>query len=93
MKHCMFVGKNSGSVFLKSVAQTKSISLLFSEYLLITKIPESCKCLLLLDTVLNPLQMQGDYSWMDHIPLIEVLPGMKKQWEKLTGQTVSEISL
>ena len=93
MKHCMFVGKNSGSVFLKSVAQTKSISLLFSEYLFVQDVSDNCESLLLLDTIVNPLQMTGEYGWMKTIPEVKVLPGTKKPWEQLIKRTVEEVVL
>lgn len=92
-KHCMLLRKTSGSVFLKDVAQTKMISLLFPEYTLVHSPPSDCQHLLLLDTVVNPVQLQEDYTWVRSVPCVEVLPELKKPWEKLLKRTVKEVSL
>jgi hypothetical protein len=92
-RYCLFLRKTSTSPFLKDIAQAKSMSLLFPEYILIWEKPEVCQELLLLDTVVNPMVYREDYSWVKFIPKVKVLPGLAKHWEKLLNRKVEEVVL
>ena len=85
--------KTSGSVFLKDVSQAKTISLLFPEYELVWKPPLNANKLLLLDTSFSPLQFQGDFSWLGQVSCIEVLPGLKKAFDRVFTWNSYEVEL
>ena len=92
-KHCTLLRKTSGSVFLKDVAQTRTMSLLFQDYELSWEHPVKTETLLLMDTSANPLQFGEDYTWIGKINRVEVLPGMKKAFERILPCCVFEVSL
>ena len=92
-KHCMLLRKTSGSVFLKDVAQARTISLLFPDYDLCWEQPKRAQTVLLLDTSVNPMQFRENYSWLSKVKKVEVLPGMKKPFERILPCSVYEVSL
>ncbi len=91
-KCCMLGRKTSGSPFLKDVAQTKTMSLLFPSYELVWAAPAHCQELLFLDTAVNPLNLNQDFSWVGAIPVVKSLPGLSKPWSKLLGRIVEEVT-
>lgn len=92
-KHCTLLRKTSGSVFLKDVAQARTMSLLFPDYELSWEHPVKTGTLLLLDTSANPLQFREDYVWMNKVKRVEVLPGLKKAFERILPCSVFEVTL
>ena len=92
-KHCTLARKTSRSVYLKDVAQAKSLSLLFPEYELTWEHPIQTEELLLLDISINPLQFGGDFAWIEKTPIVKVMPGTGKVLEKILGREVQEVVL
>lgn len=93
IKHCTLLRKTSGSVFLKDIAQTKTLSLLFPNYDLVWEHPTKPAVLLLLDTSANPLQFTQDLSWLSKIKRVQVLPGMGKSFERILRRDLEEVVL
>jgi len=93
IKHCTLLRKTSGSVFLKDIAQTKTLSLLFPNYDLMWDHPTKPAVLLLLDTSANPLQFTQDLSWLSEIKCVQVLPGMLKSFERILRRDLDEVVL
>jgi hypothetical protein len=85
--------RTSGSVSLKDVSQAKTISLLFPEYNLVWEPPIDANKLLLLDTSFSPLQFRGDFSWLRGVERIEVLPGLKRAFDRTFAWDSSEVEL
>lgn len=85
--------KMSGSVFLRQVAQTKTISLTFPGYELVWTHPIEADVLLLLDTTANPLLFRGDYTWLNNVETVEALPGQAKAFSKILNREVNEVTL
>ncbi len=92
-KHCTLARKTSRNVYLKDVAQAKSLSLLFPEHKLVWEHPIETDELLLLDISINPLQFGGDLSWVQKVPVVRVMPGTKKVLEKILKREVQEVVL
>ena len=92
-RYCLFLRKTSFSPFLKDVAQTKSMSLLFPSYELIWEPPKKCHELLLLDTIINPLNLKEDYSWVLSIPIVLGLPETSKKWKRVLGREIQEVDV
>ena len=90
---CTLLRKNSLSVYLKDVAQTKTLSLLFPDYELIWEHPVIAETLLLLDTSANPLQFKSDLTWLEKIGQVLVLPGMSKSFQRILPCGIKEITL
>jgi len=92
-KHCTLARNTSRSVYLKDVAQAKSLSLLFPEYKLVWDHPVDTDELLLLDISINPLQFGGDFAWVQKVPVVKAMPGTKKVLEKVLKREVQEVVL
>ena len=92
-KYCMLLRNTSGSVFLKDVAQAKSVSMLFPNYKLIWDPPGGAERVLLLDTSFSPLHFKGDFSWLSQVERVEVLPGLKKAFDRVFPCGSHEVSL
>lgn len=96
MKHCTYLGSNSGSIFLKQIAQTVLISPLFPEYTLTWDFPIETDHLLLLNTSVIAMHFsnyQKHLKWVREVTTLEVMPGTAPYWKKLIDREVEEIQL
>lgn len=92
MKRSTLLRKTSLSVYLKDVAQTKSISLLYPDFVLTWNHPIEAEELLLLDTSANPMNYLKHYYWMEEIKKVYCLPGMSKGMSRILNREVEEVS-
>lgn len=95
-KHCTYLQKNSKSVFMKTIAQTETISLLLPNYTLTWEHPIEADVLFLLDTLVNPVyfgRAKQDVSWLKGVPVIECMPGTGGTWSRILDRDVLEVYL
>lgn len=94
-KHCTFLRKGSQSIFLKQLAQTTTISLLFPDYELSWESPIETEHLLLLNTSQVPMQFSNpaDWEWVTKVPVLEGLPGTREGWKRILGREIKEVAL
>ena len=95
MKVLVLLNKTSESIFLMSVSNIRSVSMLFKDHVVVTgpPYPEKVDSVLIFNSNPDPRVINGDLTWIKEAQTVKVLEGRGPRWEKFLGRNVEEVKL